>query len=160
MNDFRTTSWHDLNQQYLSTNVARIRTKLESHLAGKVACDSLPAQDEDENVHSAFISVPPALEQVCRAFGLSSFERDVLVLCAGVELDSRLAALCASVQGDPQRVYPTFSLTLAALDEPHWSAITPAAPLRRWRLIEVGTAPMLTLGPLRIDERILHYLVG
>jgi hypothetical protein len=36
----------------------------------------------------------------------------------------------------------------------------PTAPLRRWRLIEVGPGPTLTLSPLRIDERILHYRAG
>ena len=50
----------------------------------------------------------------------------------------QLRPLCAAAQGDPQRAYPTFSLALAALPEPHWSALTPAAPLRHWRLIEVG----------------------
>ena len=38
--------------------------------------------------------------------------------------------------------------------------MVPAAPLRRWRLIEVGAGDSLTTSPLRIDERILHYLTG
>ena len=38
--------------------------------------------------------------------------------------------------------------------------MTPAAPLRRWRLIEVVRGPLLTQSPLRIDERILNYLAG
>ena len=67
---------------------------------------------------------PPALETLCRRSGLSPFERDVLLLCAGVELDSRFAPLCAAAQGDPARPYPTFSLALAALPEPHWSALS------------------------------------
>jgi hypothetical protein len=103
---------------------------------------------------------PPALERVVRAFGLSAFERDVLMLCAGIELDPEFAALCASAQGDPARTYPTFSLALAMLPESHWSALSPEAPLRRWRLIEIATGPVLTLAPLRIDERVLHYLAG
>ncbi|HLY97274.1 MAG TPA: ATP-binding protein, partial [Sideroxyarcus sp.] len=90
----------------------------------------------------------------------SPFERDLLLLCAGMELDTTFAPLCASAQGNQQRAYPTFSLALAALPDPHWSALTPDAPLRRWRLIEVGTGSTLTLSPLRIDERVLHYLAG
>ena len=62
--------------------------------------------------------------------------------------------------GNPQRTYPTFSLALAALPEAHWSALTPAAPLRRWRLIEVGSGDTLTTSQLRIDERVLHYFAG
>ena len=44
--------------------------------------------------------------------------------------------------------------------EAHWSALTPLAPLRRWRLIEVSAGEPLTVSPLRIDERVLHYLTG
>ena len=43
----------------------------------------------------------------------------------------------------------------------HWSALAPGGPLRKWRLIEVGHASgALATAPLRIDERILHYLAG
>jgi hypothetical protein len=101
-----------------------------------------------------------ALDNLCAAFGLSPFERDILLLCAGIELDSTFAAQCAAAQGDSRRIYPTFSLALAALPGAHWSALVPAAPLRRWRLIEVGAGDSLTTSPLRIDERILHYLTG
>jgi hypothetical protein len=51
-------------------------------------------------------------------------------------------------------------LALAALPGAHWSAITPAAPLRHWRLIDVGDGPTLTTSPLRLDERVLHHLTG
>ena len=44
--------------------------------------------------------------------------------------------------------------------DPHWSALTPAGPLRHWRLVEVGSGETLTSSPLRIDERALHFLVG
>lgn len=103
---------------------------------------------------------PPPLYQIVDIFGLSSFERDVLLLCAGIELDARLAPGCASAQGDPQRNFPTFSLSLAALPEPHWSALSPLSPLRYWRLIHTEAGRELTRGRLTIDERILHFLVG
>ncbi|HEX3151324.1 MAG TPA: ATP-binding protein [Gemmataceae bacterium] len=99
---------------------------------------------------------------LCRLFGLSPFERALVVLCAGVELDASFAGLCGAAQRDSARPYPTFSLALAALPDPHWSAVTPAGALRRWRLIELlqqGTLPV-TASPLRIDERILHFLTG
>src|SRR5205814_9925919 len=70
------------------------------------------------------------------------------------------AVQCAAASGDPRKTYPTFSLALAALPGPHWSALLPVAPLRRWRLVEFGTGDSLTVSPLRIDERILHYLTG
>ena len=109
---------------------------------------------------SAAMPSPAALERLGTMFSLSAFERDLVLLCAGIELDSRFAPLCAEAQGDPARDFPTFSLALAALPGAFWSASTPAAPLRRWRLIEVGAGAALTLSPLRIDERILHFLAG
>jgi hypothetical protein len=102
-----------------------------------------------------------ALDQLCQVFSLSPFERDLLLLCAGSELDGSFSSLCAAAQGDNRRGYATFSLALAALPHAHWNALTPSAPLRRWRLIEVvqGAEPLLQ-SQLRIDERILHYLAG
>jgi hypothetical protein len=158
-----TADWFDQNQKYLVATLKRVSGQLERH-----AADSGEAAGEqpDEQAGQAIqalreaMPTPPALDQVCSTFGLSPFERDVLVLCAGVELDSRFARLCAEVQGDPSRTLPTFSLALAVLPDAHWSALTPAAPLRYWRLIETGPGTGLTQAPLRIDERILHYLTG
>ena len=105
---------------------------------------------------------PPAIDVIRSLFRLSSFERYVLMLCAGVELDAEVARLCADAQGNPNCSYPTFGLGLAALPEPHWSALSPASPLRRFRLIELCGNPVMavTSSPLRIEERVLHYLTG
>src|SRR5207245_1875401 len=84
---------------------------------------------------------------LCATFRMSAFERSVLLLCAGIELDSAFAPLCAAAQGEAGRNFPTFSLALAALPDAHWSALTPAAPLRRCRLIEVGAGPSLAVAP-------------
>ena len=101
-----------------------------------------------------------ALEKICQSFGLSTFERDILLLCAGVELDASFGSLIADIQGDSQRNYPTFSLALAVLESAYWGALTPESPLRKWQLIEIGGGNTLTTSPLRIDEKILHYLTG
>ncbi|MEV0603443.1 ATP-binding protein [Streptomyces sp. NPDC050315] len=103
---------------------------------------------------------PAALEALATCFGLSTFEREVVLLAAAAELDPTTDARCAAASGDPTRTYPTFSLALAALADPHWSALTPVAPLRRWRLIELDDETRLTTTRLRLDERILHFLVG
>ena len=49
---------------------------------------------------------------------------------------------------------------LSALEAPHWSALTPVGPLRRWRLVELDESPGVANARLRIDERVLHYLAG
>ncbi|WP_405749568.1 ATP-binding protein [Streptomyces sp. NBC_00012] len=100
------------------------------------------------------------LTALTSCFGLTPFERDLVLLTAAYELDPTTAARCAAACGDPERAHPTFSLALAALAEPHWSALTPVAPLRRWRLVELDDESRLTMSRLRLDERILHFLLG
>jgi hypothetical protein len=147
------TSWIEANHAHLAGALARVKRLLERHrsaLRGEAVEDPEPYGPDPS----------AALDRVAGTFRLSSFERDLLVLCAGVELDSSFGPLCAEAQADPHRPYPTFSLALALLPEAHWSAVTPAGPLRRWRLVEVGGGGAVTTMPLRIDERILHYLAG
>jgi hypothetical protein len=142
------SNWPHANQVLLAAEFGRLRARL----AGK---------DGDYAVQAAVAMDPPAaIDRLTAIFGLTTFERDILLLCAGVEMDSALAAQCAEAQGNSQRTAPTFGLALAALADPHWSALTPAGPLRRLRLIEADPARGLTAAALRIDERILHYLAG
>jgi len=105
---------------------------------------------------------PPALEILAQRLGLTRFERDVLLLCAAVELDTRIAPLCAHAQDDPSRPHPTFALALALFDDPAWDVLSPERPLRHWRLLELhqpGSQP-LTLSVLRADERVVNHLKG
>jgi len=146
-------TWIEWNQRALVLALAEVRYALERHAQMNSPAKTRPLQ-----------ATPPdfdgALDTICTLFNLSPFERAVLVLCAAMELEHGFAALCAAAHGDETRPYPTFSLALAALPDAHWSALTPAAPLRYWRLIDVGAASTLTFSPLRIDERVLHYLTG
>jgi hypothetical protein len=105
---------------------------------------------------------PPALVILGQRLGLSPFEQDVLLLCAAMELDTGMAALCARAQGDPNRPYATFALALTLFDEPSWDVLSPERPLRYWRLIEINQPAglPLTVSPLRADERIVNYVKG
>lgn len=108
---------------------------------------------------AATMDAPPTLDRVCKEFNLSPFERDVLLFCAGVELDPEFTELCSHEH--QHLLQPTFQTALANLADAHWAAITPASPLRFWRLLEVDRSDQtLANSPLRLDERILHYLVG
>jgi hypothetical protein len=100
-------------------------------------------------------------DRLGRLLGLSPFERDVLLLAAGVELDGYLAALVASLQGGAES-RPTFGLALGALPGAHWDALAPRSPLRYWRLVDAaaGHGAALASRPLGIDERLLHHLTG
>ncbi len=144
------------NQRALTAHLERVRSYLEAALAN----DARTARDGVRLDVDPELEIRSALAQLCNTFALSEFERDILVLCAGIELDSAFAVLCARANGDSQRNYATFSIALAALPNAHWSALTPDAALRKWQLIEVQNAGTVTSSPLRINENVLHFLAG
>ncbi|MEP0857033.1 ATP-binding protein [Trichocoleus sp. DQ-U1] len=150
--------WQVANQRYFMGQVARVRQALERQAAKMQGEEKV--QEEDFLPLTSNLSPPATLEQLCKTFGLSDFERDILLLCVGMELDPSFPSLCAIAQGNERQAYPTMSLALAILPASHWDALTPTASLRRWQLIEVGTGTTLTSSSLRIDERILHYIAG
>lgn len=153
----RKAGWAEANQAYLVAEFARLKQRLAAGPEGGPESDQTakPLRKTQKTLKS-----PPAIEQLTQLFGLSDFERDLLLLCAGVEMDSSLAGACAQVQGSPQRNYVTFGLAMAVLSQPHWSALTPSRPLRLYRLIEPQAGAGLVSSPLRIAERALHYLAG
>ncbi len=111
---------------------------------------------------NAEIEPPPALVMLGQMLSLTRFEQEILLLCAAMEMDTRIPSLCAKAQDSPYRPYPTFALALALFKEPHWDAFSPDRPLRHWQLIEigqVGAGPLMT-SPLRADERIVSYIKG
>ncbi len=142
-------SWAEANQAYLVAEFARLRKQVDG-----------VSQIPDSLASGLAMDPPPAIDRLAEIFGLTAFERDLLLLCAGVEMDSALAAQCAEAHGGQQRCALTFGLALASLAEPHWSALTPAGPLRRFRLIHLDASHGLTAAPIRIDERVLHFLAG
>lgn len=154
------TDWFELNQRYLNLHLARVRAALVRHATHEQVEDDASRAEELAAIVGMMQSAPPALDVLCGALDLSPFERDLVLLAVGVELNGAFAPLCAQAQEDPQKTYPTFALALAALPDAHWSALTPNAPLRHWRLLEIGAGSTLTTSPLRIDERVLNFLTG
>lgn len=159
-------NWHEANQRYLMAAVGEVREELQRYkdCSGNAAENKSArlgysvAQGELKQAAES-LPAPAALDILTALFSLSPFERNIVLVCAGMELDSTFDSLCAAIQGD-LRPFPTFSLALAALPGAYWSAFAPDAPLRYWRLIEVSTNGLLTKSRLRIDERVLHYLTG
>ncbi len=130
-----------------------LRAKLVSYITALDSDeprDEIPAQEE----------FPSALAILSERFRLSAFECDILLLCAAVEVDGQFAALCARANADEAANAPTFGLALAAFADPDWRALLPASPLRYWHLIEVPKNQILINAPLRIDETMLHFLLG
>jgi AAA+ superfamily predicted ATPase len=181
MKELADEGWAEANQRYLTARLASVRSALERQASlvhkssgaesnteneenspnaqPETADADVEAQSADQWLNSN--SMPSALDQLSEMFLLSQFEQDLLLLCAGMEFDSRFSSLCAAAQGDARLPYATLSLALTALPNAHWNALTPNAPLRRWGLIEIRPAgESLLRSQLRIDERVLHYLAG
>ncbi|HLO87731.1 MAG TPA: ATP-binding protein [Nostocaceae cyanobacterium] len=148
--------WYTANYQYLLQAISLIKATLENTLAGR---EEKPIKDIPLSADLG-MSEPSALEELCSIFNLTEFERNVLLLCAALENDASLGTLYAQLSGDMQMTYPTMSLAMKVLPDPNWSAWTVDAPLRYWQLIQVGGSITATQSPIRIDERIFHYLLG
>ncbi len=163
MNAVPSAEWLVANQRWLTHALDELGDVLDRHRAARDGSDpdaSLPQQRAALDALASSMQAPPALDALCETFRLSRFERDILLLCAGVELDGEFARRCADALGQRHPIAPTYSLALAALPDAHWSALTLGSPLRRWRLVEIKQGESLTTSPLRIDERILHYIAG
>ena len=183
-----TNPWFDDNSAYLSAAIAWLRLRLE-HCAQKESGstsirrkDGIPegakqsstsleqrisAASNEMAAIAAGMKSSPALVLICDALGLSSFERDILLLCSAQEFDSSIRKLCidasrAALAGADERGLPTFALALSLFDNPTWDALSPDRPLRYWHLLEIdlpGSQP-LALSTLRTDERIVDFLKG
>ena len=158
--------WQKENEDYLATALVwlRLRLALRSTQQGPV---DVVTEEQVQAAAAAMAALetadpPPALIIAAQRFGLSRFERDVLLLCTAMELDTRIASQCALVHGDSNKAYPTFALALTVLSEPTWDALSPEHPLRYWRLIEINQpgAQPLTTSPIRADERLVNYIKG
>ena len=90
------TSWPEANQRYLMAALGVVREALERHIVrsqGKQEPETTNGSCRRESaaqqaLKEAAVPSPSALETLCTMFGLSAFERDLLLLCAGIELDS------------------------------------------------------------------------
>ncbi|BAZ30210.1 ATPase central domain-containing protein [Cylindrospermum sp. NIES-4074] len=156
MNMTLDNDWHTANYQYLLGTIPLIRKTLENAIDGQ---QYQPLKDILPSINTGMYALS-ALEQLCTIFKLTEFERNVLLLCAAMEGDSSLGSLCGRAIGDMQSAYPTISLAMKILPAADWRAWTADAPLRHWQLIQVEGGTTHAQSPLRIDERIFHYLLG
>ncbi|HEY9697908.1 MAG TPA: ATP-binding protein [Trichocoleus sp.] len=162
--------WQFANQQYLVAALMIVRELLERFLESPETTEEAEviqdgsAQDDSAQQKleaiAAVMPAPSALETLCDTFDLSDFERNVLLLCAGMELDAAFPRLCAAIHKREQQAYPTFSLALTVLPNAHLSTIAPDSPLLYWRLIEVEENRVFTLSSLRLSRWVLLYLTG
>lgn len=154
-------TWHETNSLYLSTALAWLRLRFQSVQGERDSAQLAEAREQMDAAGTQF-EPPPAMKILAQQFELSPFEQDLLLLCAAMEFDTRIADLCAQAQGNTGNAYPSFALALALFDNPAWDAQSPERPLRAWRLIEINqrAAQPLVTSALKADERIVNYLKG
>ncbi|MDZ4877436.1 MAG: ATP-dependent zinc metalloprotease FtsH [Chroococcidiopsis cubana SAG 39.79] len=156
------SSWHDTNFQYLLSQVDEVRQLLLQKIEPKPD-RSIPVNFSSNlalKTMDGVMRLPSALEQLCAIFMLSAFERDLLLLCVGIELYPVFGSLCAAIQGNEDQDYPTFRLAFDLFDRSDLGILSSQSPLQYWKLIEIGLGQSLTSSPIRIDKRILCYLLG
>ncbi len=167
-------SWAEANRRYLYAaldviriQVERARRAFEDRAAGERPVSAAPGADDAALAEAvsraaradAAIAGRSTLAALVDIFGLSPFERDVLLLAAGTRLVPDLAAQLAGATLAKGKD-PTFELAFRVLAAPHWAAITPAAPLRHHHLLQLDRPDDPVTSPFRIDERILYFLLG
>lgn len=162
--------WQKENGAYLSASIEWLKLRLQKLAAETAQRDGADLRAMEAQVlaaaaareQAAATAPPPSLDLLAVQLRLTRFEAEVVLLCAAMELDTRVAGLCAQAMGNRELTYPTFALALSLFEAPAWESISPQRPLRHWRLIEVhpGPAQPLTLAPLRLDERVLNYVKG
>jgi hypothetical protein len=107
--------------------------------------------------------------ELAHRFSLSPLEVDVVITCLAAEIDRRYERIYGYLHDDMSRKLPSLGLALtlgSGAAGPLLTARTllgPLAPLRHFRIVELvedgGSSPWLSKA-LRIDERILAFLLG
>jgi hypothetical protein len=165
------TQWAEQNRQYLSTALEWLRARMEEVAPGAEPAKGAKPQKRKPPASAKALKAmlkaeaaetPPALPVLAQRFGLSPFEKNVILLAIAPELDTRITGLCARAQDDPRRSYPTFALAMTLFDEPAWDVLSPSRGLRYWRLLEISSPAYeaLVTSPIRADERVANYVKG
>jgi hypothetical protein len=140
--------WAEANWTYVRGEIGRVAAAIEGALSGKAAPVPAPTQIPRELVERA-----PAIVRLCQAFELGAFERDVVLACAGGELDAEFARRTGLVR-------PSLGLALAAFPGGHVGVLAASAPLRRYRIVEPLDGSPLVAAPLVLDDRIAQFIAG
>jgi hypothetical protein len=138
----------------LAAHFARIAGYLANHarrLSGETV-DDVETQETTAPFDGPF-------DELAITFSLSDFERDVVAMCAAVELDASIAQAVRLATDSPD-ARPTIGLLLSCLPGAHWDALSTDRPLQGWQLVNLSTDGTLTTRRAAIDERILHQLLG
>ncbi|NER93795.1 MAG: ATP-binding protein [Symploca sp. SIO1B1] len=134
---------------HLSLSLSGVKQVLEQYVEGK---PPLP-------LATILKTEPVALSLLGNKFQLSPFERTILLLCLGLEIEPNFQSLCAKAQGNGNKPYATLGLVLSAFPDADWSVLSLQNPLHYWQLLQTEPGQLLTQAPIKIERRILCYLL-
>jgi SpoVK/Ycf46/Vps4 family AAA+-type ATPase len=115
--------------------------------------------------------VSPRLERLAELFELDAFDQDALLVCLAPDLDLRYERLYSYLQDDVTRKRPNVDLILRllapSLEERARArqCLSPSGRLHSRGLVsvvgdEASGQPSLLARPLRVEERVVEYMLG
>ena len=133
--------------------------------------DELALELAEHTAESLSNGIPLRLVALAALFGLSAVDLDIVLLCLAPELDRGYERLYAYLHNDVTRRQPTVDLALSLLCPDLDSKVaartqlSPAAPLRRFLLVELGEEPSqravsLLDTTVRLEPRVAGFLLG
>lgn len=145
-------SWKERNDEVLRLGLAWIGARLSK--ADRETATQLAGSYQEARRKLCDEETPSSLDRLSAFFQLTPFDEDLLLLC-----------LHAQLEGEPRQVTPQAALALFEiggfdLAVKAWERLSPAAALRRFRLIDCHERMIAAQTPLFIDEHIGRCLMG
>ena len=154
------SEWLFESARHLRELYAPLRAKLDE-LAG------LEAEDWEFESIEATRQRPTALGVLCSSFGLTRFERDVMVILAMMNLDTGLPSIFMSAFTDGVPAVNFLKLLDTFTEAAHLeqASLAPDGTLRRWELVRVSESQTMTEAALNtrtlvLDDWVYLYLSG
>jgi AAA+ superfamily predicted ATPase len=169
VNEAGTKGWGGRTAAARSSKAAKPSTAQQAYRAADTGHDALGpliAAARNAIVGDAArtpFPTPPdgtAMARLVALFGLSAFEVAVLSAAAAVELVPGFGAECAKGSNRAETQALSVGLAIARLPGADWSALEVDGPLRRWRLVGLGEAPIFTSRPVFLRSSVLGWLMG
>jgi hypothetical protein len=151
--------WFMANRDYLMLYVEYFKYLLKTSYPEFAEERSIQTQQNFERRivqhRERFPGVAP-IDYLAELFGLTEFEKCILLLGIVSELDSSFV----NPMGKDHPLTINLSLALAILPNADWSSLTPEGSLRHNGLINVDTSSSLTAAKFSVPESVLHYIIG
>ena len=145
-------TWQEHNRGFLVAALDDLRLRLEaSGAVDPPGGEQSAGEGADLTALTEQMNHRPALLHLAEVFGLTDFERDLVLLCLGAEVDHGVV---------PPGSRVTVGWALDVLPGAHWSAFDPGGVLRRWEIVELDASALLASAGLRLDPDVTGYLLG